>query len=174
MNEKQKFGIIMLVTVVTLAVAVMVGGCGKEASPAPPPPVTERRPTILLLYGAGFCQDCKNEFPKIAKALSGLSEAARKHLVVDLFLVAGQSSGETPTKEMAEAYAKAYLPGTLNVWAVPDPGWVNFRNHFPEWKLSVPAAAVSDNEFGIVKRWKAGSGFVSEEIVGYVRSRVGE
>jgi len=161
--------------VIYLLLASLLASCGgKGGDTDPSPPATqERKPTILILFGAGFCQDCKNQFPEIQQGIAKLSEKARDHLVVDLFLVAGDPASVKPTQEMAEAYAKAYYPGAI---PFADRDWGMFRNVMPQGEpLRVPAAVVADNSGNILKRWRAGSTtFVPSDIVGFVRGRIGE
>ena len=157
-----------------LIAVLVLASCGQSTPPAPPVTVTEPKPTTLLLFGAGFCQDCKRDFPKIHEGLERLSEKAKGHLSVNLYYVAGYHPSETPTQGAADQYAKLYFPTAI---PLPDPKWAMYKNVMePGAKLMVPAAVIVDRSTGeIVKRFKAGStSFVPAEIVAAVRARVGE
>jgi len=142
--------------------------------PVEPTPtgVPEVKKTTLMVFGAGFCGDCKSDFPVINQLISEIPAAQRKHLDIQLYYVSGDPGLVRPTQSAAESYKDAHF-----VLATPHADlpwmWSNFKAHNPGLPLKVPSAVVLDEDLKVVKRYTAGkTTFVPAEIVAFVKSRL--
>ncbi len=179
----------------TMGLMLIVGigvtsSCGRQTEPQPaipgengvvptppvppvtPPPIepTERKATTLVVFGAVFCGACKYQFPKLNEYVGTLSAEAREKLTSKVYVTAGDPSGVRPTQVMAEQYASTYFPlaqGIMDPWR-----WTTYRQMLPG-SMTIPAGVVLDENGAIIKRFPANN-FHPNEIVGFIKSRVGE
>ncbi len=168
------------VTLIAFTLFTLIG-CGRyyaggaPVRPAPEPtPFAggEGRNTTLIVFGAGFCGDCKVDFPKVNEGIAALPEPLRQKLEVKLFYVSGDPGLVRPTPDAALAYKEAHF-----VLATPFADlpwmWSNFKSLNPGVPLRVPHAVVLDEEQKVVKRYTSGkTSFVPSEIVAFVESRL--
>jgi thiol-disulfide isomerase/thioredoxin len=191
-NDMKKSTYLWLFVGLMLIVGIGVtSSCGRQAAgpitqdvkpppvtpPVPPvtpppadPPGIERKATTLVVFGAVFCGACKYQFPKLNEYVGTLSAKAREKLTSKVYVTAGDPSGVRPTQVMAEQYASTYFPlaqGIMDPWR-----WTTYRQMLPG-SMTIPAGVVLDENGAIIKRFPA-SNFHPNEIVGFIKSRVGE
>jgi len=137
-----------------------------------PPPVVEGRRTTLIVFGAGYCGDCKINFPVISQGIANLPASKRQFLDVKMYYTAGDPGSIHPTQSGADSYRDAHF-----VLATPFPDlpwrWANFKKYLPGKPLLVPAAVVLDSDNLVVKTYTAGSTtFVPAEILAFVEAQI--
>ncbi len=166
---------LLLISLVSLMSCGRYNAGGQPVRPPAKPtstPVPEGKRTTLMVFGAGFCGDCKADFPVINSLIAQIPEAKRKNLDIQLYYVSGDPGLVRPTQSAADNYKEAHF---VQATAHPDLPWMwtNFKAFHPGLPLKVPSAVVLDEDLKVVKRYTAGkTTFVPSEIVAFVESRL--
>lgn len=127
-------------------------GCGKQVAPVVPDvvtPVTPPTPTdpsvpivqtvALRVFSASWCQPCKALAKNLIEEFSFLPADIRARVSIELYVVSGARSSDTPTQKDADSYKARYLP--IADKAFPDPGMKIYREH-KAGDGSIPAAVL--------------------------------
>ncbi|MBY0371468.1 hypothetical protein K2X33_12325 [bacterium] len=128
-----------------------------------------RNRITVILFGAPWCSECKQDLPAIEQEIAKRSPRQRAGLRTMLYVTTATSPAAAPTEAVALEYRNALR---LDATAFADPWrWKNFKKYVGG-DLVLPGAAVLDPSGNILHSYRAGAtNFVPAEIIDFaVRS----
>lgn len=173
MSRFLRAGIVGLFFVLSIScLASSLTGCGKRPVRAPGTPLSQPDPienadvetvATLVLFGAPWCANCKNEFPQIQSLIDQLPRERAEKLGFVLYVTTGATAQDQPSDEIANKYKEVLA---LKAKAFPDEWrWKAFRKYVGG-NLVLPGAAILDANGNVLKSFRAGAAtFVPSEIV---------
>jgi thiol-disulfide isomerase/thioredoxin len=143
---------------------LLIAACGKDSKPSPPTPVTGT--VTLVLFGAPWCKECREELPAIDKFYRSFDKKSRVSNV--LYVTSGDNSLQKPDQSIADKYKDSL---GLSFTAQPDPWkWTNYRKYFPEG-YRLPTAVLLSADGTVLRAFAPGT-YTAADVAAEITNRV--